>query len=233
MSEFSNTDIENEKENPSLLLQYVEKIAISEADVKKIVNQYKIAAKKNKPELSELEIQKIVASKIIRRYSSYSSLSGGITSLTSIIPGIGTAVSVTGGALVDATYTMKIQVDMCMCLAETFGWDIGNEDAKQLSYLIASFGALEKIGSGAAIQVGSKAGVKMLKMYLKNAVLQTVKEMFKKIGINFTRKALEKALPFGIGVVISSSVNYALARYVGKVATQWFTIEQEERKKNQ
>jgi hypothetical protein len=47
-----------------------------------------------------------------------------------------------------------------------------------------------------AVKVASTAGVKMLKMYLKGATLETLKAMFKKIGINFTRKSLEKSLPF-------------------------------------
>lgn len=218
-----------ELDTPSNLLKAVEAIAITPEDAKKIVNGYKNAALKKNAALSETEVQQIVAKKIVDRYSSYSALSGGVTSLSSFIPGIGTAVTMTGGALADVTYCMKIQVDMCMCLAETFGWDLGNEDAKQLSLLIASAGALEKTGSEVAVRVASKAGVKMLKMYLKGAALVTIKAMFKKIGINFTRKALEKALPFGVGIAISSTANYGMTKYVGHVATKWLTIEQETR----
>lgn len=116
-----------------------------------------------------------------------------------------------------------------MCLAEAFNWDISSEDARQLSFLIAAGGTLEKLGSETVVKIASNAGVKMLKMYLKGSALIVIKEMFKKIGINFSRKALEKSLPFGVGVVISSSANYMLAKYVGKVATKWFTIEQESR----
>ena len=42
--------------------------------------------------------------------------------------------------------------------------------------------------------------------------------MFKKLGITFTRKALEKAIPFGIGVVISGGANYAITQFVGNQA---------------
>lgn len=218
-----------ELDTPSNLLKAVEAIAITPEDAKKIVNGYKNAVLKKNAALSETEVQKIVAKKIVDRYSSYSALSGGVTSLSSFIPGIGTAVTMTGGALADVTYCMKIQVDMCMCLAETFGWDVGNEDARQLSLLIASAGALEKAGSEVAVRVASKAGVKMLKMYLKGAALEAIKAMFKKIGISFTRKALEKALPFGVGIAISSTANYGMTKYVGYVATKWLTIEQETR----
>lgn len=219
----------SDKEPQSKLLKVVEAIAISPEEAKKIVKQYREAILKRKPKASESELKELIAKKIVKRYSNYSGISGGITSLSSVVPGVGTAISVTGGALADASYCMKIQVDMCMCLAETFEWDVSSEDARQLSFLIAAGGALEKAGSEVAVQLASKAGVNMLKMYLKGPVLVTIKELFMKIGFNFTRKALEKSLPFGIGVAISSSANYALTRYVGYVATQWFTIELDSR----
>jgi hypothetical protein len=56
-------------------------------------------------------------------------------------------------------------------------------------------------------------------------VLVTIREWFKKIGITFTRKALEKAAPFGIGVVIGATANYALTRYVGAQAIEWFSLD--------
>ncbi len=95
--------------------------------------------------------------------------------------------------------------------------------------MIAAGGALEKAGSEVAVKVASTAGVKMLKMYLKGSVLKTIKAMFQKIGINFTRKSLEKSLPFGVGIAISSTANFGMTKYVGHVATKWFTIEQETR----
>lgn len=88
-----------ELDNPSKLLKMVEAIAITPQDAKKIVIGYKNAILKKDASLSEQEVQKIVAKKIVDRYSSYSALSGGVTSLSSFVPGVGTAVSMTGGAV--------------------------------------------------------------------------------------------------------------------------------------
>lgn len=120
---------------------------------------------------------------------------------------------------------MKLQVDMTMCLAEAYGWDVNGEDARHLAFLIAAGGSLEKLGVEASTRIASNAGVKMVRQYLKGAVLQALKELFKKIGITFTRKALEKAIPFGIGVVIGSGANYALTKYVGNTARSWFEAD--------
>ena len=38
------------------------------------------------------------------------------------------------------------------------------------------------------------------------------------MGVTFTRKALEKSIPFGIGVIIGASANKGLTIYVGSKA---------------
>ena len=63
-----------------------------------------------------------------------------------------------------------------------------------------------------------------MQQYLKGATLQIVKEIFKKVGITFTRKALEKVIPFGIGVIIGFTANKTLTWYVGKRAIAFFKI---------
>lgn len=205
------------------LLKMVEAISISPADAQGLVNSYR--KKLRGRDLSELEMSEAIADKIISRYSKMAGAVGGSTGLVGLVPGLGTAVAATGGAIADAAASMKLQVDMCMCMAAAYGHDLNSEDARHLAFLVAAGGALEKAGEKAAVQIASKAGVKMLRQYLRGAVLQAIKEMFKKLGIVFTRKALEKALPFGVGVVIGGSFNYALTRYVGKTAKEFFTID--------
>lgn len=218
---------DDKPEGDSRLLKAVEAIAISPKDARAMVTQYKIIAQTSNPKASEKELQELVAKKIISRYSKMSATSGGATALAGVIPGIGTAIAMVGGGLTDATIGMKFQVDMSMCIAEAFGWDLTSEDARQLSFLIAAGGSLEKFGVEVGTAFASKAGVNMVRQYLKGAALQALKEMFKRVGITFTRKALEKAIPFGVGVVIGSSANYALTQYVGNTALKWFTTDRD------
>ena len=72
--------------------------------------------------------------------------------------------------------------------------------------------------------MGAKAFIKMTQQYLKGATLQAVKEIFKRVGITFTRKAAEKAIPFGIGVIIGFSANKGLTWYVGNKAKDFFSV---------
>jgi hypothetical protein len=51
---------------------------------------------------------------------------------------------------------------------------------------------------------------------LRRAGLIAVKELFTRLGVTFTREALEKAAPFGIGVVISFRATRDPAERVGR-----------------
>mgnify|MGYP000222738334 FL=1 len=118
---------------------------------------------------------------------------------------------------------MKFQIEMTMALATVYGHDILIEEEKRLCYIIAGLGAMSEAAKEGGKTVGSKAFVKLVQQYLKGATLQAVKEIFKKLGITFTRKALEKAIPFGVGVVIGISANKGITWYVGTKAKDFFT----------
>ena len=68
----------------------------------------------------------------------------------------------------------------------------------------------------------------MVNQYLKGPTLVVIKKLFEKVGITFTQKAAAKAIPFGIGVVIGFSANYALTKYVGKNALDFLKIHNED-----
>ncbi|MEI1753188.1 EcsC family protein [Acinetobacter baumannii] len=219
-----------ENNKPDLIYTAVEKIAISAKDAIAVAEGYKKQVQEKNPSISKASIQKIVAQKIVDRYSKISATSGAATSLASVVPGLGTAVSVVAGGTMDVAITMKLQVDMVMCLAAAYDYDLNNEDAKHMSFLIAGLGALEQAGTTQASKLASKAGVKMVERYLKGAALETIKQIFKTIGINFTKSALKKALPFGVGVIVSSTTNYALTKFVGKQAVDWFICDAVDKK---
>jgi hypothetical protein len=215
------------EEQTDRLLKAVQTIAISPADAKEVVRRLRGQSERKHPGDAAHDHQERVADHIVSRYSRHAATSGGVTALAGVIPGIGTAVAVLAGSATDIAVSMKLQVDMCMCLAETFGYDLHEPDARHLAFLIAAGGALEKAGVEGGVKVASKAGVTMLRQYMKGAALQVIKELFKKLGITFTRKALEKALPFGIGVVFGAGGNYAMTKFVGKQAKQWFLLDRD------
>lgn len=222
-----NKEEDEEKEDGAKLLKFIQRWAISPEEAKEIARKYRRQSESRHPEDSAERHQERVADKLIARYAKLSAISGGATALTGVVPGLGTALAAVGGGLADTAVCMKLQVDMACCLAEAFGYDLNSQDARDLAFLIAAGGTIEKAGEQLGVKLASKAGVRLLRQYLKGATLQALKEFFKRIGIIFTRKALERALPFGIGVLIGGTANYALTRYVGAQAREWFVLDRE------
>jgi hypothetical protein len=213
------------EDSGTTIMKLVEAIAITPQDARAVVSQYEKQARRAHPSAPDEAIRKLVTSKVIQRYSKMAAASGGATSLAGVVPGLGTAVAMIGGGVADVSLCMKFQIDMTMCLAVAINEGITNEDAKHMSFVIALAGSLEKFGSEAGKATASKAAVRVASEYLTGATLQIIKQLFKKVGIIFTQKAAVKAIPFGVGVVIGSSANYFLTRYVGHAARDVFLIE--------
>jgi len=215
---------ENGNDKP-VLLKAIELVLADPADIRKeTISLQKKFQKWHSDSKSEDEINALIADKIISNYSYYAAFVGGATALTGVIPGLGTVIATFGGATADAALSMKYQIEMTMAIATVYGHNIEIEEEKRLCLIVAGLGAINETAKEGGKQVGTKAFVKMTQQYLKGATLQAVKEIFKKVGVTFTRKALEKAIPFGIGVIIGFSANKGLTWYVGSKAQDFFTI---------
>ena len=221
-SKNDNSNDEPPKEKMTLI-KAIELILAKPENIKKetdnILTKYR---KRYKNERDEEDIKELVANKVIKNYSYMSAFSGGTTALAGVIPGLGTVVSVAGGTTADVALCMKFQIEMTMALAHIYDHDILEEEEKRLCFIIAGLGAVNQAAQKGVKEVGSKAFTKMVQQYLKGSNLVAVKEIFKRVGITFTRKSLEKAIPFGIGVVIGFTVNKTLSWYVGVRARDYF-----------
>lgn len=219
---------DDEDNKASLLMTAVEAAAISPQAARVLVEQYETQFRKKSPGASDARVAEVVSQKIISRYAKMASLSGSATSLSGVIPGVGTAVALVGGSLADLTICMKLQIDMTMCLAMAINKKLSDEDAKHMSFVIALTGSLEQAATKGGAEFASKAAIRVVNEHLKGATLVTVKMLFRNVGIVFTKKALVKTIPFGIGMVIGGTTNYYLTRYVGHLARDIFTLASRE-----
>lgn len=224
MTEHS-TDSNNYTNDKPTLLKAIELVLADPAEIMKETKSiYDSYRKKYRYEKTDDDIADLVAEKIISNYSYYAAFVGGATALTGVVPGLGTVIATFGGATADAALSMKYQIEMTMAIAVLYGHDIRIEEEKRLCLIVAGLGAINQASKEGGKAIGSKAFVKMTQQYLKGATLQAVKEIFKKVGITFTRKAAEKAIPFGVGVVIGFSANKGLTWYVGSKAKDFFKV---------
>lgn len=217
------TDHNTSSDDGSRLLKAVQAIAISPKDARALVDGYREQLKPLK--LDVHAERNALADRIITRYSKLAATSGVTTGLIGAVPGLGTAAAILVGGGTDIAVSLKLQVDMCMCLADAYGHDLNAADAQHLAFIVAAGGALEQAGTKAGVELGTRAGVRLVRQYLKGAVLEFLKQLFKKLGLVFTRKALEKAIPFGIGALVGGSANYAMTKYVGEKAREFFTMD--------
>ncbi|SDL57046.1 hypothetical protein SAMN04488242_2027 [Tessaracoccus oleiagri] len=209
----------SDKLEPSRLQQAVEAVAISPEDAAKLVDGYRRTFRmKFNREPESLEDKRRLAKRIIGRYATVAAGVGAATAVPGVIPGIGTVVSLLGGGAADAAITIKMQVDMCLCLVELFEAELSGEDKKHLAFVLALGGSLEQLASQGGKQAVQRIAQKLVYQYLKGPLLVTIKQLFKKLSITFTQKAAAKVLPAGIGVAFSGSTNYVLTIVVGNVA---------------
>ncbi|MFJ1600167.1 EcsC family protein [Streptomyces sp. NPDC088261] len=204
---------------PSRLQKAVETIAITPEAATHLVGGYRATFEsKFKRQPESLEDRRRIAAKIISRYSKLSAAAGAVTAAPSVIPGVGTAVAVLGGGVTDAAVVLKLQVDMCMCLVEVYETELSTEDKKHLAFVLALAGSAEQMAAKGGRAAVLKIAEKLVYQYLRGPALITIKQLFKRVSITFTQKAMAKAIPAGVGVAFSSTANYVLTTVVGKVA---------------
>jgi uncharacterized protein (DUF697 family) len=184
----------------------------------KLLDDYR---EKYSQKLDEADIRRKAANKIISNYSYYSAFTGGVTSLTGIVPGVGTVIATLGGASADVVLSMKFQIDMVMSIAALYGHDIEDEEVQQVGFLVAGIGKLNFIADEGK-RVGMKAFANIVNQYLKKGTRQAAKEISKKLGVRLSGKALQKAIPFGVGVVIGFTANKTLTWYIGRKARDYY-----------
>lgn len=219
----------NEKpKDDGALMRAVQAIAMRPEEARELAQSLKEQTRRKYPRMAEHDIADNAAERIVERFARMTAATGAASALPGVVPGIGTVVAVAGGATADAAASIKLQVDMCLCLAAAYDYDVTRTDAQHLATMIALSGAISKGGGDTAVRIGSQAAVRLLRRHLRLGALTFVKQLFKRVGITFTRKAAEKAIPFGIGVVVSGGLNYGLTKYVGGEARRWFMNDRSE-----
>jgi hypothetical protein len=171
---------------------------------------------------SREEIRELAARHIIARYSNLAATAGGVCALSAAIPGLGTIGAATGGTAAEMALCMKFQVEMTLALSALRGRDITEHEEQVACFVIASLGAIKGAVASGAQQIGTRAFTALVQRYLQGATLSTAKHLFRRVGVTFSRRALEKAIPFGIGVVLSAGSNKALTVFVGHRVNAYF-----------
>lgn len=206
------------------ILKALELILADVEDLRKDAKEIcKLFQEKYENEKDEHAIKDMAAKKIIKKFSDRAGFWGGATALTGVIPGLGTVIASIGGSAADIALLMKYQVEMVMEIATVYNYDITQEEIKNQCLIITGLAVISSTGKKTIGETTSKTFIKIVEQYIRGATLQTVKQVFKAVGVNLTRRFLIKIIPFGVGVLIGSTLNKILTIQVGKNAQKVFS----------
>jgi hypothetical protein len=209
--------------NKPALLKAVELIVAKPSEIKQTIQKLeekyhrRPGYQHNKETLNDW-----MANRVISSYSTKAGLSGGATAFIGIVPGVGTAIKVFGSTTADIALCMKYQIEMTMALAHLYGHDIETEAGKKRQFIVAGLGAINMEAIKQGEEKAAKAFTILVQRYLQDVTFGAINMIFKKASFSLSKKALQKAIPFGIGAAISFSSNKVLTKVVGQKAKLYF-----------
>ena len=117
--------------------------------------------------------------------------------MSSVITGPAAVAAIGSSVLADMAALAAIQVRLSLMIAAAYGHDMGDIETRVSE--IISLHSLEfsaaKAGSPAAARAGQRVGKRLLEKYLRGPLLQSLKSIFRLVGIKFSRAALVRGLP--------------------------------------
>ncbi len=215
--------MEEMKDKPQLLhaiemlLNDVEEIKV---EAKKYRSKYRLRYQNTK---SDAEIRRYAAKAIVNDFSNKSAISGGATALTGVIPGMGTVIAAFGGTLADSALAMKYDIEMMLSLATLYDYDISEEKNFDMAFVLAGLGVIVNSEGKGIDQY-----LKMAKATIGRSQEGIIANVFKHVSVLLAKKALGKAIPLGIGVVLSATANKKQGYSLGKSAVAYFEENVEE-----
>jgi hypothetical protein len=167
------------------------------------------------------EINELAADRIIALYAYSAAVVGGATALSGALPGPGTVLAL-GGAFVDIELCKELQAKMIRALALVYGHRYGTESRKRLRGFLTELCLRSQVRKEQATRLRTNAMMYLTRQYLKGPVLHTVTDVCRSIGIPFSKRAFQKAVPFGVGLVTGFQANSLTTRWIGHNAKAFF-----------
>ncbi len=137
---------------------------------------------------------------LIRRKCQQTGAVGMVTSGASLIPGIGTVVSMTFGVAADIGMTFKLQAELVLEIAAAYNYPLKEADKQKIILAITGLSA----GTEAALQ-------------------KTGQIVATKASAQLAEKAAAKAIPY-LGVAASAGTNSVSTYVIGRRAQAYFSL---------
>jgi len=164
---------------------------------------------------------------LIEHYSDRTGISGGLTALPAVVPGIGTAAALSAGALADVAMLLKYEVEMALALAHAFGRDITQRAERARAFLLASVKVHDDRTAGNFLADMAEAEVAAVYAYAPRQMAKLTLIVLGRLTLAQAGKSFFRALPV-VGVVLGASVNKGLTTRVGRALVEELQRREEE-----
>ena len=198
------------------ILNAVSRILDSNDKIRSVCKKYKRQALLNTDDDDDDEksIYMEAGKRIITHYSDRASISGGLAGLPSMIPGLGTAVSIIGASTADIVLMLKFEFEMALCLCCLTGFDIDEERNRQLAYALATASSRDILtNQDELLQSKTIVGSAFWDYSVRQLSKHIIKNITAILCINLT-KGMIKALPF-VGAAVGASFNKVMTKRTG------------------
>jgi uncharacterized protein (DUF697 family) len=196
------------------LLSAVERILSNDADLIARAERHLVEIPLREAE-SEDAWRARVGAALVSDFSTRSAISGGAAALPSLVPGVGSLISLVGGSLADMALMLKFEVEMTLSLLHLHGYDITNKRERQLAFLLASVGTYDaRSGQNYLLDLARAQGTAIWN-YTPRQLSKAVLSVMAKVAVLSLSRSLVRVLPV-VGVVVGASANKVLTRQVGR-----------------
>lgn len=167
-----------------------------------------------------------LAEMVRKRHATLARMEGAVAGLpATVAPVAGAAAAI----LPDLVSLAWIQSRMVVHIAAVTGHDTTDQDTAAEMLVLLGFYRTTEAARVALTEASKRVAVRLVNTYIKGATLTLLKQMFRYVGIKFTRVALLKAVPF-VSVPISAGVNDLSTRSLGKKAIEFYAADPRRKK---
>ena len=210
-------------ENAKKVLHAIDRLIDSDDKIRAVCDRMKRAFLEDEDEVEENVKPDLLfretAKLIVAHYAKRSSVSGGLSGLTSLIPGFGSLLALVGSSLADVVFMLKYEVEMTLCLCHLAGYDISDPHDRQLAFTLASVSSYEVMQSdNKVLDTASLVGAAFWDYSVRELSKHLITVVARILCLWLSR-GLVRSVPV-LGVVVGASVNHVMTKRTGKFCTE-------------
>ena len=218
----SGAEDDEDKENArqaARVLKAVEMLIDSDEKIMAVAKKKKCrvlmdADDKDELPLGEKTLFMRTGAEIIAHYAKRASLSGGVSGLPAMLPGVGSLIGFVGAAALDLVYMLKFEVEMSLCLFHLAGFDIAQERIRKLAITIVTVASNDVLKTKKKeVDMAALIGAAFWDYSVRQLSRHLLTTISRILVISVSRQFV-RALPL-VGVVVGATVNKVMINRTG------------------